>query len=182
MRILKYDNYYQLLLTIHHLSSNFGLSLSNSISLCLPASQLTRPTIQSYEQRTRQWGRDFIDVYHSDEVTPYIHAMMKHVGEFMRIHGSIILFTQQGLEKHDIMTKIYFRASHRGVQALCPSSSGGEEKSYYLTDNDCMRAERVDITCSNCDETGHNGLSCSKPCKMCGEHYSQHFSHRALGS
>ena len=88
--------------------------------ICLPASQLTTLTIQSYEQRARQWGRDFIDVYHSDKVTPYIHAMMNHVGEFMRIHGSIIPFTQQGLEKHnDIVTKIYFRASsHRGIQAL----------------------------------------------------------------
>jgi hypothetical protein len=27
--------------------------------ICLPASQLTTLTIQSYEQRARQWGRDF---------------------------------------------------------------------------------------------------------------------------
>ena len=89
--------------------------------ICLPASKLTAAAIKQYETRAKQWGRDFVGVYHSDNVTPYIHAMMYHVGEFMRIHGSIIPFTQQGLEKHnDIMTKtIFFRASsHRGVEAL----------------------------------------------------------------
>ena len=63
--------------------------------ICLPASQLTTTTIKVYEDRARQWGRDFIAVYHSDKVKPYIHAMMNHVGEFMRIHGSIVRFTQQ---------------------------------------------------------------------------------------
>ena len=82
--------------------------------------KLTIVAIEQYETRAKQWGRDFLSVYHSHHVTPYIHAMMYDVGEFMRIHGSIIPFMQQGLEKHnDIMTKMYFRASsHRGVEAL----------------------------------------------------------------
>ena len=42
--------------------------------ICLPSSKLTSPTIQRYEERARQWGRDFIDVYHTDKVTPYIHT------------------------------------------------------------------------------------------------------------
>ena len=143
--------------------------------ICLPASHLTSATIESYEQRARQWGRDFIDIYHTDKVTPYIHAMMNHVGEFMRIHGSIVPFTQQGLEKNnDIMTKIYFRASsHRGVQALRQVVEK-RNRIEYLSDVDHKRSNKFSITCNNCNQTGHNRLSCKNPCKMCGENYSRH--------
>ena len=71
---------------IQHLWSEL-LELNRLI--CLPSTKLTTPTIQQYEQRARQWGRNLIDVYHTDKVTPYIHAMMNHVSEFMRIHGSM---------------------------------------------------------------------------------------------
>ena len=160
---------------IQHLWSEL-LKLNKLI--CLPKSKLTSLTIHEYERRARQWGRDFIDVYHTDKVTPYIHAMMNHVGEFMRIHGSIVPFTQQGLEKHnDIMTKIYFRASsHRGLQALRQIVEKRNRIEYFV-DNDHKRPKKHDITCSNCEECGHNRLTCDKPCKLCGESgYSQHLT------
>ena len=52
-------------------------------------------------------------------VAPYIHAMAKHVSEFRQIHGSVLPFTQQGLEKYDVMMKQYFRDTcHKDTQAL----------------------------------------------------------------
>ena len=59
-------------------------------------------------------------VYQRKNITPYIHAMINHVGEFMKIHGSIIPFTQQGLEKkNNIITKTFFQSSnHQGDIAL----------------------------------------------------------------
>ena len=159
---------------IQHLWSEL-LELNKLI--CLSSTKLTTPTIQQYEQRARQWGRNFIDVYHTDKVTPYIHAMMNHVSEFMRIHGSIVPFTQQGLEKHnDVMTKIYFRASsHRGLQALRQIIEKRNRIEYFM-DNDTKRPKKHDIRCSNCDESGHNRLTCSKPCKLCGEPYAPHLT------
>ena len=46
--------------------------------------------------------------------------MMMHVSEFMMLHGAIIPFTQEGLEKYnDLMAIDYFRStSHRGEQYL----------------------------------------------------------------
>lgn len=80
--------------------------------------ELSQTDIDSYEQ-PREWGR-FIKTYQTGNVTPYIHALMNHVSEFMRLHGSILQFTQHGLEKHnDIVTKDYFRCtSHHGESAL----------------------------------------------------------------
>ena len=54
-----------------------------------PASEFPAAAIRTYEQRARQWGRDFVDMFQSDRVTPYIHCMMNHIHEF----------TQQGLAK-----------------------------------------------------------------------------------
>ena len=43
-------------------------------------------------------------------MTPYIHAMHSHVGQFLRQHGGLLPFTQQGIEKYnDRLTKTYFR-------------------------------------------------------------------------
>ena len=67
--------------------------------------------IITFECDAKEWVRNFLDTYHRDHVTPYIHAMANHVGQFMRIHGVILPFTQQGLEKHNDMTKQFFHAT-----------------------------------------------------------------------
>ena len=33
-----------------------------------------------------------------EHVTPYMHCMMQHVGQFMATSGALLPFTQQGLE------------------------------------------------------------------------------------
>ena len=75
---------------------------------------------ETFEEKARTFVRSFNDQYTTKHVTPYMHCMMNHVAEFMKLHGSILPFTQQGLEKYnDTMTKDYFRAtSHKGEQCL----------------------------------------------------------------
>ena len=60
-----------------------------------------------------------MSMYQRSNVTPYIHALMNHVGEFLKIHRSILPFTHQGLEKkNDVLTKAYFHSSnHQGEVA-----------------------------------------------------------------
>ena len=93
---------------------------------------VTPADIHLFELKSKAWVRKFTQVYHSERVTPYIHAMANHTGEFMTVHGSILPFTQQGLEKfNNTMTKDYFRATcHRNEQALvfcspCEVGCGG---------------------------------------------------------
>ena len=41
-----------------------------------------------------------------------MHALISHVSEFVSLHGNIVAFTQQGLEKlNDTTTKNYFEAT-----------------------------------------------------------------------
>ena len=69
------------------------------MTISKPAKDLSSLTIAEFERRARQWEENFVAVYQRKHITPYIHALMNHVGEFMKLHGSIIPFTQQGPEK-----------------------------------------------------------------------------------
>ena len=94
------------------------LELNTTFSKC--PEEICEDDISKFEANARNWCRKFLTVFHQHNITPYIHAMANHVSEFMRVHGSILPFTQQGLEKYnDMMTKQYFRATcHRNDEAL----------------------------------------------------------------
>ena len=132
---------------------------------------ITDADINDFETRSREWVDKFIHEYQTKNVTPYIHAMSNHVGEFMRVHGSILPFTQQGLEKfNDVMTKHYFRAtSHQNEKALLQLIQK-HNRLEHLRDEDAQLCKHHDVHCSNCGSTGHNKLSCTKPCKHCNHH------------
>ena len=82
--------------------------------------EITLQHIHEFETTSKVFVNKFVDLYPTKFVTPYMHCMMMHVSEFMKLHGAILPFTQQGLEKYnDLMTKDYFRStSHRGEQCL----------------------------------------------------------------
>ena len=139
-----------------------------NLTISKTAAELSNNCIAEFERRARNWGEKFVAVYQRRNVTPYIHALMNHVGEFMRIHGSIIPFTQQGLEKkNDIITKTYFRSSnHQGEAALRQII----EKQNRIEHMETLGVKKVkvhDVRCSNCNGVGHNRLTCSKACKYC---------------
>ena len=70
---------------------------------------VTPYTSCEFETRSKAFVDQFVEIYPAKFVTPYMHCMMMHVSEFMTLHGAIIPFTQQGLEKYnDLMTKDYF--------------------------------------------------------------------------
>ena len=104
---------------------------------------------------------------------------MNHVGEFMKIHGSIVPFTQQGLEKkNDVITKSYFRASnHQGDTALRQILEK-QNRIEHLESIGVKKVKVFDISCSNCGNEGHNRLTCPQPCKKCG--HSSYYSHLVM--
>ena len=68
--------------------------------------EMTSEDMSGFSILAKSWVREFTDIYHGDKVTPYMHSMF-HVPEFFKLHGSLLPFTQQGLEKYnDYMTKI----------------------------------------------------------------------------
>ena len=141
------------------------LELNTTFSKC--PEEICEDDISKFETDARNWCRKFLTLYHQHNITPYIHAMANHVGEFMRVHGSILPFTQQGLEKYnDMMTKEYFCATcHRNDEALIQIIQ--KQNRLEHRDSGPMAPKCFEIRCSNCSQTGHNKLTCSLPCRQC---------------
>ena len=126
------------------------------------STELTSMNIDVFAERARTWCCKFITVYHTEHVTPYIHAMMNHVPEFMRLHSSILPFTQQGLEKYnDIMTKQYFQATSHDDRALTQIMEK-QNRLEYLRDSGAQPKKCFEVTCSRCNKKGHNKRTCSE--------------------
>lgn len=105
-----------------------------------------------------------------------MHCMMQHVVEFMEAHGSILPFTQQGLEKYnDLMTKDYFQPTpHHGEQSLTQILQK-QNRLEHLQSTGAKRAKKHEITCSKCQQQGQNKWTCQASCAVCGETpYSSH--------
>ena len=62
---------------------------------------------------TKSWVELYLTVYQTKNITSYIHAFSMHVWEFIELYGSLLAFSQQGLEKlNDFTTIHYMRASN----------------------------------------------------------------------
>ena len=108
----------------------------------------------------KNWVREFLTVYQTKNVTPYMHSFANHVPEFIKRYGNIAKFTQEGLEKlNDITTKHYQRSTnHRHEEAL-KQVLEKRNRIEDLEDSGYARKKRK-TTCSACGETGHNRRSC----------------------
>ena len=93
--------------------------------------------------------------------------MMNHVHEFMKVHGSILQFTQQGIEKYnDVMTKDYFRSTSHHKESSMVQILQKQNRVEYLKSMGSDREKRH-TNCSNCLLPGHNRLTCKNECSTC---------------
>ena len=123
--------------------------------------------IEKFSESVSTWTKDFLHLYETSDVTPYMHAFCCHVPKFLRLYGNIGDFNQQGLEKYnDQASKDYFRSTnHRNHEAL---------QQLLLKKNriqclETMGAERMKASycCSNCGENGHSIKKCTNKCATC---------------
>ena len=126
--------------------------------------QLSKEQIQD---ASKSFLEQFLKLYHTKHVTPYIHALVWHVPEFIQLYGNISPFTQQGLEKlNDKTTKNFFRSTNqRGLDSL-KQIVNKSNRMEYLEDLGCQRDTRS-ITCRNCNLQGHNIKTCLAKCNSC---------------
>ena len=114
------------------------------------------------------WFDDFLAFFQSKDITPYIHAFVNHVPEFLGLHGSLNLFNQQGLEKfNDVTTKIFFKGTNmRGIEA--PRQSMLKRHRIHVLETEGHIREKRIMRCRNCQGNGHTILTCMNQCCDCG--------------
>ena len=91
-----------------------------------------------------------------------MHAFAMHIAEFIHLHGSVVKFTQQGLEKlNDVTTKHFQRATnHKEIQSL-KQILEKQLRIEELEERGYQRTKRLQ-TCSKCKQAGHNKRSCKR--------------------
>ena len=71
------------------------------------------------KRRTQEWLDLFLTIYNKTTVTPYIHAFVAHLHEFVFLYKDINAFNLQGLEKlNDLTTCQYFKGTNKSDNAL----------------------------------------------------------------
>ena len=65
--------------------------------------------VEWYEQNIKKWTQDFLQLFQTKDVTPYMLAFWCHASQFLHLYRSTSNFNQQGLEKcNDQMPKRLF--------------------------------------------------------------------------
>ena len=83
-----------------------------------------------------------------------------NIGEFIQLHGSVVRFTQQGLEKlNDLTTKHYQRATNHQERQSLQQVLQKRLRIEGLKEMGYQRVKRVQ-TCSKYKQAGHNKRSC----------------------
>ena len=68
--------------------------------------ELTLDNIEELRASIKAWVKPFLSIYQSKDVTPYIHAFMMHVPQFIALHG-ILVYLLEKLD--DFSTKLFQR-------------------------------------------------------------------------
>ena len=109
-----------------------------------------------FDEKAKKGVKDFADIYQIKDVTPYMHCLAMHVSQFLELYGNIAKFNQQGLEKLNDLTTIYFQhaSNHREQEAL-QQILEKRNRIEELEDQGHHRSVR-ELKCSKCNQTGHN--------------------------
>ena len=106
------------------------------------------------------WVRNFLKVYQTKNITPYVHAFAFHVPEFMEAYGSICQFSQQGLEKlNDITTQHFLRGTNHHDVAALKQVMEKRNRIEELDDKGFKRSIRQQ-KCGVCGKLDHNRRTC----------------------
>ena len=116
--------------------------------------------IDHFESLVKSWVTNFLEIYQTKDITPYIHAFSMHVPQFLRLYENIVQFTQQGLEKLNDLTTKYFHSSsnHRKIESL-KQILQKHNRLEALHGRGSQRMKKVQ-KCSICKLVGHNKRSC----------------------
>ena len=116
----------------------------------------------TFESSVKSWVEEFLTIYQTKDVTPYMHAFAMHVPQFLSLHGNITIFTQQGLEKlNDVTTKYFQRSSNHHEMGSLKQILEKHNRLEALEDGGHQRTKQI-RKCSVCNCVGHNKRSCKQ--------------------
>ena len=74
-------------------------------------------TSNNLQIKTLTWLETFLSKYSHVHITPYMHAFVYHLHQFVKLYDNINAFNLQGMEKkNDILTCQYYRGTNRHLK------------------------------------------------------------------
>lgn len=114
---------------------------------------------------TPAWVRLFNEVYLSKYLNPYMHVLMNHVHDALRLHRNISNFPEQGLEKfNDNVTSWFFRSSSHIRSDTFRQVMQKQNRIHHLAST-CQRVN-VSLVRQICKKRGRNERTCAKSHKQ----------------
>ena len=115
-----------------------------------------------FQSHATDWLKLFKEIYQTKHITPYIHLLVSHISEFLAVHGTITVFSQQGLEKlNDDVTKYYFRSTNHHDKECLKQIILKLNRLEELEDNGYGR-QKLSHVCRICKQIGHNAKTCKQ--------------------
>lgn len=128
-------------------------------TLCLKS--INKNQIKEFQTTVRNWLQMFLQVYQTKHVTPYIHTLVFHVPEFLNLYGSLLPFSQQGLEKlNDNLTKDYFGSTNHQDEHALRQLMLKLNRLEELNDRKADERKKQIHHCKRCNQEGHNSRTC----------------------
>ena len=118
------------------------------------------------ESLSKQWLQLYVSIFTSENLTPYLHLLTEHVAQIIRVHGSIVMFNCQGLEKKNhIITVDYFKSTNhqrgsQGINSLSQMMRKYNRNMFFFRKQ--ISLQKRQRTCSHCQDKGHDIRICPK--------------------
>ena len=56
-------------------------------------------SLNNFQTSAKEWVKEYVKLHQSLDATPYMHILIYHVCDSVKLNGAIAHFTMQGLEK-----------------------------------------------------------------------------------
>jgi len=103
--------------------------------------------LEDLRKRLKIWLELYISLNGAESITPYIHAFVFHLPEFIKIHKNVNLFNMQGLEKlNDFMTRSYHTSTNKHLpeqQYLFQLIKKRNRLEYFSLGGDCTELDSL---------------------------------------
>ena len=117
--------------------------------------------LNSFQVSAKEWVTAYVKLHQSKDATPYMHILMYHVCESVKLNGQIGHFTMQGLEKlNDKVSKWFYRSSSFSLKNALKQVMQKHNRLATLKSLKSRRELKFQWKCTKCNSTGHSAKTC----------------------
>ena len=114
-------------------------------------------SIEKFSNEAKLWLDSFVKIYPANDVTPYMHILVCHIAEVIKLNGNLSNFTEQGLEKlNDNVSKWYFRSTSFNKETVLRQVIQKQNRLRKLQFDGGEKTRKVTQKCKRCKSKEHS--------------------------